>query len=238
MTKEDRLKKERLRHFEARQVMNKAKRTLKKRDQFVWTSAAVVAIVLSSFGLIAYDTMGPGASAEVPDIELSEYREWSGEITISDVTLEVRLDGAVAPQAVANFVSLANAGFYTDTSCHRLTTEGIFVVQCGDPLGNGTGNPGYYFGPIENSPAGDFFPAGTIAMARGANNPESQGSQFFIVYQDSTIPSDSAGGYTIFGSVVSPLGSFIDSFVTPGTEDGSSDGRLAVPAQIQSITIR
>ena len=238
MTKEDRLKKERLRHFEARQVMNKAKRTLKKRDQFVWTSAAVVAIVLSSFGLIAYDTMGPGAPAEVPDIELSEYREWSGEITISDVTLEVRLDGAVAPQAVANFVSLANAGFYTDTSCHRLTTEGIFVVQCGDPLGNGTGNPGYYFGPIENSPAGDFFPAGTIAMARGANNPESQGSQFFIVYQDSTIPSDSAGGYTIFGSVVSPLGSFIDSFVTPGTEDGSSDGRLAVPAQIQSITIR
>ena len=238
MTKEDRLRKERLRHFEARQVMSKAKRERKKRDQFVWTGAAVVTIVAASFGLIAYDTIGPGAPTPVPDISLSEYREWSGEITLSGVTLDVRLNGEVAPQAVANFVSLANDGFYTDTTCHRLTTEGIFVLQCGDPLGNGMGNPGYYFGPIENSPAGDFFPAGTIAMARGGNNAQSQGSQFFIVYEDSTIPSDSAGGYTIFGTVVSPLDSFIETFVTPGTEDGSSDGRPTNSAQIQSITIR
>jgi peptidyl-prolyl cis-trans isomerase B (cyclophilin B) len=238
VTKDDRLKRERLRHFEARQVMNKAARARKKRDQFVWTGAAIASVVLASLGLFAYDTIGPGAPPKVPDSALSEYRTWSGEITLSDLALEVSLDGDNAPQAVSNFVALSQKGFYNDTVCHRLTTDAIFVLQCGDPQGDGRGNAGYSFGPIENSPEGDLYPAGTIAMARSANNAESHGSQFFIVYQDSVIPSDAVGGYTIFGSITSPLEPFIDAFVAPGTADGSSDGPPNARAQIQSITIR
>ena len=75
------------------------------------------------------------------------------------------------------------------------------MLQCGDPNGDGTGGPGYTFGPIENVPKDGVYPAGTIAMAN-AGQPDSQGSQFFIVYKDTTLPR---GGYTVFGQVTSGL---------------------------------
>ncbi len=123
--------------------------------------------------------------------------------TCGDVTLE--LDADAAPQGVGNLVFLAQEGWYDDTPCHRLTTQGIFVLQCGDPTGTGTGGPGYSFGPVENAPADDVYPAGTVAMARVGGDGESMGSQFFLVYEDSTIPSDGAGGYTVLGRVTEGL---------------------------------
>jgi peptidyl-prolyl cis-trans isomerase B (cyclophilin B) len=120
-----------------------------------------------------------------------------------DITLE--LDGDAAPQGVGSFVSLAEEGWFDETPCHRLTTQGIFVLQCGDPTGLGTGGPGYRFGPVENAPADDVYPAGTVAMARVGGDGESMGSQFFLVYEDSTIPSDAAGGYTVLGRVTEGL---------------------------------
>lgn len=238
MAKTDRLKKDRLREFEARQVLNASKLARMKRDQWVWSAIAAAAVLVSSLGLVAYNTIGPGAPPSAPPASLSENREWTGSLTISGVELDVTLDGAKAPQAVANFVQLAADGFYDESACHRLTTEEFFVLQCGDHLGIGTGNPGYSFGPIENAPEGDFYPAGTLAMARSTNDATSQGSQFFIVYEDSTIPSDLVGGYTVFGQVTSPLDTFITSFVEPGTDDGSPDGRPVALAKIESITIR
>jgi peptidyl-prolyl cis-trans isomerase B (cyclophilin B) len=154
------------------------------------------------------------------------------------VSLGITLDGVNAPQATANFVSLVNDGFYETSSCHRLTTEALFVVQCGDPFGLGFGGPGYTFGPVENDPADGTYPAGTIAMARSANDGDSMGSQFFIVYEDSTIRSDLAGGYTVLGTVTTGVDELVDAFVTPGTVDGSPDGRPTVVPEIQSITIR
>lgn len=238
MAKTDRLKREQLRQFEARQLMNAESKARRARDQWVWTAGAVVAIVVSGLGLWAYEAVGPGAPKQAPDQALSEFREWTGELVIGDETLQISLDGQAAPQGVANFVSLAQEGFYDSTSCHRLVTEGIFVLQCGDPLGNGMGNPGYTFGPIENAPADNVYPAGTIAMARPPENPEGMGSQFFIVYQDSTIPADSAGGYTVLGRVTGSLDSFIETFVTPGTVDQVPDGAPIVEATISRITIR
>jgi peptidyl-prolyl cis-trans isomerase B (cyclophilin B) len=111
-------------------------------------------------------------------------------------------------------------------------------MQCGDPLGVGIGNPGYTFGPLENTPEDGVYPAGTLAMARAADDASSMGSQFFVVYQDSEIPDDSAGGYTVFGQVTSGLEEFIERYVEPGTADGSTDGQPAVPVFIDSITIR
>jgi len=142
-----------------------------------------------------------------------------------------------APQAVASFVQLAEDGFFDGTSCHRLTTDGIFVLQCGDPTGTGTGGPDYRFGPIENAPADDVYEEGVLAMARQGGNGSSMGSQFFIVYEESSIPSDAAGGYTVFGRITSGLDELVDQVVSAGVEGGATDGRPAAPTLVTSVVV-
>ncbi|WP_426592073.1 peptidylprolyl isomerase [Cellulomonas sp. McL0617] len=177
----------------------------------------------------AEPTTAPTAnSADVPDPSLAQARTWTGDISLTQGDVGISLDGAAAPQAVANFVTLAGKGFFDKTKCHRLTGEadGLFVLQCGDPTGTGSGGPGYTWGPIENAPADGVYPAGTIAMARQQNNGSSMGSQFFIVYKDSTIPADTAGGYTVFGHVTSGMPvvqAIADAGTTTGTQAPVSD---------------
>lgn len=143
----------------------------------------------------------------------------------------VALDTA-APATVASAVFLAQEGFYDSTVCHRLTTQGIYVLQCGDPAGNGTGGPGYVL-PDENLPAdGEAnYPAGTVAMANAG--PGTAGSQFFIVYEDTTLPAD----YTIWGSVTSGL-DIVQEIASVGTEDGGPDGAPRQPVFIESATVQ
>jgi peptidyl-prolyl cis-trans isomerase B (cyclophilin B) len=114
-----------------------------------------------------------------------------------DITME--LDGTEAPETVASFVSLAKSGYWADSPCHRLTTQGIFVLQCGDPTGTGGGNPGYGYG-VENAPANFTYPAGTLAMAR-TSDPKSNGGQFFLVYKQTVLKDPT--GYSIFGRITS-----------------------------------
>jgi peptidyl-prolyl cis-trans isomerase B (cyclophilin B) len=175
-----------------------------------------------------------GNGGVLPDAALAEGRTWTGTITTSQGDIGVELDGAAAPQAVANFVTLAQEGYFDDTGCHRLVTSGIYVLQCGDPTGTGTGSPGYSFGPVENAPADDVYPAGTIAMARQGGNAESMGSQFFLVYEDSTIPSDEAGGYTVFGRITSGL-DVVQAVADAGVTGGASDGTPATPVTIEGV---
>lgn len=171
-----------------------------------------------------------------PDPARAESRLWQAVISTSVGDIEVELDGEAAPQAVASFVALAQEGFFDQTDCHRLTTSGIFVLQCGDPTGTGTGGPGYRFGPIENAPDDGVYPAGTLAMARVGNDGSSMGSQFFIVYEDSTIPSDQAGGYTIFGTVTAGLG-IVGDVARAGTVTGESDGRPAQSVIVNEVSV-
>jgi len=140
-----------------------------------------------------------------PDPGVAEGRTWTAVLATSCGDVTVELFGDRPPQAVASFIQLARDGYFSGVPCHRLTTEGIFVLQCGDPTGSGSGGPGYNFGPIENAPDDDLYPAGTLAMARVGDDAASQGSQFFLVYEDSQIPSDSAGGYTVFGTITGGL---------------------------------
>jgi peptidyl-prolyl cis-trans isomerase B (cyclophilin B) len=235
---QDRQKRERLRQYEARQVLSARKKARLAKDQWAWTLSAVAAVTVASLGLFAYATIGPGAPESAPRPSLSENREWTGELVMGSVSLDITIDGENAPQGAANFIDLSNQGFYTGTVCHRLTTDGIYVLQCGDPTGTGLGGPGYTFGPIENAPEDDLYVAGTLAMARSQNNAESMGSQFFIVYEDSVISSDLAGGYTVLGRVTNGLDALIQEFVTPGTQDGSGDSQPASISPITSITIR
>lgn len=171
----------------------------------------------------------PAQASEVPDPAGAEDRTWQVTLQTSCGPIEMELDGAAAPQAVASFLELSRAGFYDATPCHRLTTEGIFVLQCGDPTATGQGGPGYSYGPVENAPADDVYPAGTLAMARVGDDAQSMGSQFFLVYADSTIPSDSAGGYTVFGSITSGLD------VVQQVADGGTGPDGTAPARSISI---
>jgi peptidyl-prolyl cis-trans isomerase B (cyclophilin B) len=143
------------------------------------------------------------------------------------------LYGDKAPQTVASFITLAEDGYWVDSPCHRVTTEGIFVLQCGDPTGSGSGNPGYGYG-IENAPPTGQYPRGTVAMAR-STDPESNGGQWFIVYDDSTLPTD-GGGYSIFGEVTSGL-EVVDAIAEAGVQGGGSDGSPAQPISILDVTV-
>ena len=238
MAHADKARRDQLKQFQARQAFHAHQKLRTKKDQWVWILGAVAAVTVTSLGVWAHGTIGPGKHETVADPSVSENREWSGELAFAETSLEITLDGADAPQAVANFVDLNSRDYFDESSCHRVTTEGLFVMQCGDPLGLGIGNPGYTFGPLENTPDDGVYPAGTLAMARAANDASSMGSQFFIVYDDSEIPDDAVGGYTVFGHVTGGLEDFIERYVEPGTADGSADGQPAVPVFIESITIR
>lgn len=136
-----------------------------------------------------------------------------------------------APETVNSMVFLAEQGYFDLTSCHRLTTEGIFVLQCGDPAGNGTGGPGYTV-PDENLPAGDAnnYPAGTVAMANAG--PGTAGSQFFIVYADTTLPP----AYTIWGEVTQGL-DIVQAIAGAGVAGGGVDGPPAQQVVIEQATV-
>lgn len=137
-----------------------------------------------------------------------------------------------APETVNAMAWLAEAGYFDSTLCHRVTTEGIKVLQCGDPTATGTGGPGFAV-PDENLPkAGEGnYPAGTVAMAN--SGPGTSGSQFFIVYEDSTLPPD----YTIWGTVTSGL-DIVTRVADAGVVGGGTDGSPAAPIGIESATAR
>ncbi|MGF1661401.1 MAG: peptidylprolyl isomerase [Kineosporiaceae bacterium] len=181
---------------------------------------------------------GPGPRADPVQLDAVPPPA-SGRVVVTlDTTcgpLTAELDGDAAPQGVGNLVGLAQAGFFDGTPCHRLTTQNIFVLQCGDPTATGSGGPGYSFGPVENAPADGVYPAGTLAMARAPDDPQSMGSQFFVVYQDSTIPADAAGGYSVLGTLTSGL-DVVQRIASAGT---AADG--VAPAQsvgIRSLTVQ
>jgi peptidyl-prolyl cis-trans isomerase B (cyclophilin B) len=181
----------------------------------------------------------PSSTRTLPDASIAGARTWTGTLTLDSGAIGIELDGAAAPQAVANFVTLAKDGFFDGTVCHRLAL-GIHVLQCGDPTATGeagsggTGGPGYAWGPIENGPADNAYKAGTIAMARQSNDGSSMGSQFFLVYQDTTIPSDTAGGYTIFGHITSGL-DVVQAIADAGVIGGGTDGAPASRVTIEGV---
>ena len=148
-----------------------------------------------------------------------------------------------APQTVTNLSALARAKYFDGTFCHRLTTEGIFVLQCGDPSAQANGSPGSWKGyKDENLPTKTIltYPAGTVAMAN--SGPNTNGSQFFLVYKDTTLPPS----YTIWGKIktglplllkVEKVGAYkVDEASGKGYYVG--DGYPIQPIEIKSVTVR
>jgi peptidyl-prolyl cis-trans isomerase B (cyclophilin B) len=163
-------------------------------------------------------------------------------VMTSHGTVGLELDNGKTPCTVNNFTSLAKQGFFDNTKCHRLTTTSeLRVLQCGDPTGTGTGGPGYRFpneyptnqyrltDPALKTPV--LYPRGTLAMAN--SGPGTNGSQFFLVYDDSVLPPT----YTVFGAIDSPGLIALDMIAAAGATAGGDDGKPAKDVTITSVQI-
>jgi serine/threonine protein kinase len=148
-----------------------------------------------------------------------------------------------SPCTVHSFVSLVQQMFFDDTQCHRLTTgPGLSVLQCGDARGDGTGGPGYQFAdeyPADQYRPGDpalkkpvMYPRGTLAMANAG--PNTNGSQFFMVYRNSQLPP----AYTVFGTIDATGLATLDKIAAAGVAGGGDDGTPATEVTITSARLR
>ncbi len=175
-----------------------------------------------------YNADGSG-SAEVPPSEPSETEQTAATIATSAGKIPLMLEAANAPCTVNSFVSLAKQEFFDGTKCHRLTTSGIFVLQCGDPTGSGAGGPGYSF--ADELEGTETYEKGTLAMANAG--PNTNGSQFFLVYDDTTLPA----AYTVFGSIAPAGLKVLAKIARAGVKGGAGDGAPKMTVRISSVTL-
>ena len=156
----------------------------------------------------------------------------------------VKLDAGRTPCTVASFTFLAGRHFFDETGCHRLVTDEIYLLQCGDPSGTGRGGPSYAFAdelagtrPLlrpSGTPGLVVYPRGTVALANSGK--DANGSQFFIVYKDSPIPP----AFTPFGTVMAGMG-VVDEAAAAG-DDGAyapdpGGGHPRLPITISTLSV-
>ena len=166
----------------------------------------------------------------------------SASMATSQGNLGLMLANNESPCTVNSFASLIGQKFFDNTKCHRLTTSPTLgVLQCGDPKGDGTGGPGYQFAneyPTDQYPPNDpqleqpvLYPRGTLAMANAG--PNTNGSQFFMVYKDSQLPPQ----YTVFGTIQADGLAILDKIAKAGVAGGGEDGAPASEVTIKSILL-
>lgn len=178
-------------------------------------------------------TYTPDGRAPAKKVDLPADHASGGSVDVTIATgvgdIKATLDGDTTPCTVNSFVSLAEQGYFDDTTCHRLTTQGIYVLQCGDPTASGSGGPGYSF--ADELSGSEKYTAGTLAMANAG--PDTNGSQFFIVYADSQLPAS----YTVFGSIDAASLEIVKGVADKGTADGGPDGTPKQPVDITSVKV-
>jgi peptidyl-prolyl cis-trans isomerase B (cyclophilin B) len=260
-----------------RQIARRAAAARKRRQIQAGTAAglALVLVVLGALwfsGVFEPDPQKPTSAADCawntesganakdvgrpPTSEVPKAGVQTMTITTNHGVIRATVDTAAAPCAAASLSFLASKNFYDNTKCHRLTNEGGYVLQCGDPSQDptGTGGPGYRFAD-ENLPTADpaasdgatadpsasasagpvLYKAGMIAMAN--SGPDTNGSQFFIVYKDSPVFE---GKYTVLGRVTAGL-DVVENIAKGGVAEGSgssaTDGKPKTEVTIQTLTV-
>ncbi|WP_326836648.1 peptidylprolyl isomerase [Amycolatopsis rhabdoformis] len=183
------------------------------------------------------DPNGPAAKPATPPADGPEPA--SGTVAVNLATtagdIGLTLDRALAPCTVASFLTLAKEGFYTGTSCHRLGTTDLQMLQCGDPAGDGTGGPGF-------TVPDEFFPEltygrGLVALAN-TGQPTSGGSQFFLMFGDTPIPPT----YTVFGTISDGGLTVLDKVARGGIDTtaagtyGDGTGKPRIPVTFTAVT--
>ncbi|MFC5909310.1 peptidylprolyl isomerase [Streptacidiphilus monticola] len=248
---------------DARRARVEALRTQQARRKRAQRNKAIAAVVFLVLvigaiigGVLASESSHPGANSgsaqsfcgnvssgspngrqwsKAPALTIDTSAAYAGTLHTSCGDVPIRLDAKGAPQTVNSFVFLAQQQYFDHTRCHRLTTSGIYVLQCGDPTGTGSGGPGYTL-PDENLTdtriAKGTYPAGTVAMAN-TGQAHTGGSQFFLVYQDSPLPPS----YTPFGTMTADGLKLVQRIGANGTADGSGDGRPKDDVVINSVSV-
>ena len=152
-------------------------------------------------------------------------------LTTNCGTIVITTVGNKAPWTLTEMATLAKAGYFDGSLCHRLTTAGIYVLQCGDPTATGRGGPGFSY-PDENLPANALnnYPAGTVAMAN--SGPGTNGSQFFLVIADTTLGPN----YTIWGKITKGL-DIVQGIAKAGVKGGGADGTPNTTVALTKVRI-
>ncbi|MER6626739.1 peptidylprolyl isomerase [Streptomyces sp. NPDC000987] len=170
-----------------------------------------------------------------PAMTIDESAKYTMKLATTCGEIDIALKASAAPHTVNSFDFLAGKGYFDHTKCHRLTTNGIYVLQCGDPTGSGSGGPGYTI-PDENlkdkSLKNNVYPAGTVAMAN-TGQKHTGGSQFFLVYQDSQLPPS----YTPFGTVSASGMKVLKKIAAAGESTGAGDGAPNATVVIDRATV-
>ena len=144
--------------------------------------------------------------------------------------ITIKVEGALGPSAAGNFVALARCGFYEGVTFHRLVPG--FVIQGGDPKGNGIGGPGY---TIDDDPVTTHYGRGVVAMAR-TPAPHSEGSQFFIVLDDAAQTAlQDKNNYAIFGRVTAGMATVDAIAAMPNS--GGQENQALQPVQMTKLTV-
>src|SRR5258708_2583306 len=153
--------------------------------------AAVAAATLAVTGLISASA---SPSPKTLDVQRPAAAQAHAATAADPCGYTAAVPADKAPCTTYAFRFLAERLYYNLTHCHRLVTQRIFVLQCGDPTGTGSGGPGYSFNDENLTDA--TYPAGTVAMANAG--PNTNGSQFFFTWKDTTLRPN----YTPFGVVI------------------------------------
>jgi peptidyl-prolyl cis-trans isomerase B (cyclophilin B) len=249
--------------FERQQRRRAEARQRAKRRNIVIASV-VAAVVVIGGGSTAFAMMGGGkddakksdaaaspaatpspspsssaSAAPEPKMTIDKTAKYTMDLKTNRGTVAIAMDAAKTPHTVNSFKSLADKKFFDNTKCHRLTTDGMFVLQCGDPKGDGTGGPGYTI-PDENltslgKPAADgsvTYKAGTVAMAN-TGQPHTGGSQFFLVYKDSKLPPS----YTPFGTMDSAGLKAVQAVAKAGVTGSTTKTPVTDGAPKEAVTV-
>ena len=194
-------------------------------------AAGTASASAAATGPCGYTPSGDKAArpASLPPADPGPAGKYVATLQTSQGVVKFDLRADKAPCTVGSFRSLATAGFYNDTPCHRLVVQPNFgVLQCGDPSGTGSGGPGYTY--KDENLTGATYPAGTVAMAN--SGPNTNGSQFFLVFTDTQLPPS----YTPFGHITSGL-DVLEKVAKGGVDGTGGDGAPKIPVQLKKVTV-
>ena len=252
--REARAARARVRGYQARRAVHEHQQKRRTRDNIIAAIGLTVVLVLAVGAQVFYFNGGPGTPAPSPSATPSatptppprrgEHRRRPAQHPRRGPDLDrnahpqrcrrwASSSTARPPRRrVSSTISLIQSGLLHGVPCHRLTTSGIFVLQCGDPTGTAPADRATATARSKTRrPTTSTRPARSPWPGPG-DNAYSQGSQFFIVYEDSTIGADAAGGYTVLGSVTSGLDQLKKKITDAGVKDGEPVDRPVVPTKI------
>lgn len=176
--------------------------------------------------LLSEPTKGEQKMQETP-IQVNQNKVYTAVLKTTSGDITIELNTQKTPVTAGNFITLSKKNFYDNTIFHRAISG--FMIQGGDPLGNGTGGPGYKF---NDEPFEGEYGRGTIAMAN--SGPNTNGSQFFIMHADYPLPKN----YVIFGKVISGMDT-VDKIANASVIDNGYGemSKPVNPVKIESVEI-